>query len=216
MKFFSNTTKGVSAKRAFKHWIPLCEAWAVNIERYTRLTDKGNAAYNNNERANIGLLAGAAWSSGNIALEEFSSTKSVPGNEKHGRIDLWLGFENKKEEYIEAKFKKMSIRGDYFQQTRSTLDAALKDAKDTQGGEDITATGLVFLVFYMKQCGVDEALASLDEAVSSIHKELKPDILSWCFPERDIKHTDEDGYIVPGVIMLGQRYSNPTKVSPSS
>lgn len=204
MKFLSNTAKGVKAKKKLKHWVPMCETWAFNIERYTRLTQNGDSPYNNNERANVGLLAGAAWSCGNIALEEFQSIKGCEGQEANGRVDLWLCSENNKEEYVEAKFKKMSINGDYLKHIDTTLNFAIDDAKHTKGDDDVSSIGLAFIVLYMKEREPIDVLDSLDEAITNINKNIDVDIISWCFPERDVEHVFEDGYIVPGVIMLGK------------
>ena len=205
MKILSNTAKGTKAKKKLKHWIPMCNTWAFNIERYTRLTYQGDSPYNNNERANIGLLAGAAWSCGNIALEEFQSLKGGEGNETNGRIDLWLCSENKKDEYIEAKFKRMSINGNYLKNIKATLEAAVNDAKYTKRDDDEISIGVAFIVFYIKEHSVNDVLSSLDEAIFNINKNINADILSWCFPERDVEFVDSDGYIYPGIIMLGKR-----------
>jgi len=183
----------------------MCETWAFNIERYTRFTECEDSPYDNNERANVGLLAGAAWSCGNIALEEFQSSKGREGNVVNGRVDLWLMSENKKEEWVEAKFKRMSIDGNYINNINAVLNLATKDAQHTKGDDDVTSIGLVFIVFYMKERSPTEVLNSLDTAILNINKQVNADIMAWCFPERDVEHVDKDGYIIPGIIMLGNR-----------
>ena len=104
----------IKNKRQFGHWATTLEEWHLAIERYCRITEGADNPYWYNERANIGILAGAAWRSGKIALEEFQMQKIVftengtleesPKKEKSGRCDLWISDGNKSE-FIEAKFK---------------------------------------------------------------------------------------------------------------
>ncbi len=77
----------------------LLPKWHAGINRYLGLHADGDPPWAYNERANVGLLAGAAWSlSNSCALEEYTSTKRVPGKKdldgrnakKTGRIDLYV------------------------------------------------------------------------------------------------------------------------------
>ncbi|WP_135383125.1 hypothetical protein [Vibrio tasmaniensis] len=205
MKFLSNSSKGLKIKKKMKHWTSMCETWAFHIERYARLTECGDTPYNNNERANVGLLASSAWASGAIALEEFQSVKGNDGEEVNGRIDLWLSFESGTEDYVEAKFKKMSIDGNYLNQIEQSLASTVKDALHTKGSDDVSAVAVTFIVFYMKSRSPDEVLNSIDEAILNVNKNIKADVMAWCFPERDVEHVYSDDYIVPGVLMLGKK-----------
>jgi len=205
MKVLSSTIHGVKAKKKLEHWIPMCKSWAFNIERYARLTDSGDAPYDNNERANVGLLAGAAWSCGNIALEEFQTTKGGEGKEKQGRIDLWLCNESSQEEYVEAKFKRTSIKGNYLKNIQTTLDQAVKDAYFSKGDEIIDSIGIAFIVFYMKQTSIENIIKEMDEVLDNVVSNIKHDLVSWCFPDRDMQHVFDDGYIVPGIVMIAKK-----------
>ncbi len=205
MKVLSATVHGVKANKELNHWIPMCHSWAFNIERYARLTIEGDAPYDNNERANIGLLAGAAWSCGNIALEEFQTTKGAQDSERNGRIDLWLCDENTQEEYIEAKFKRMSVNGDFVKNISSTLQDAVSDAEFSKGDQDIDGIGVAFIVFYMKERPMNDVLDEMDCVLSKTIADVEYDLISWCFPEKDIKHVFSDGYIVPGILMLAKK-----------
>lgn len=185
MKILSTTVSGVKTNKQLEYWIPMCKSWAFNIERYTRLTELGDAPYDNNERANVGLLAGAAWSCGNIALEEFQTTKGTGKNEKNGRIDLWICSENGTEDCIEAKFKRMSLKGDYLTHIQSTLDKAVDDADFSRGGdEDIASVGIAFIVFYIKNSPISDIIKALDSAIQDVRSNVEHDLLSWCYPER--------------------------------
>ena len=67
--------RGFNTKKKLEHWSSICEEWLLINERFSRLTEGGGEAFACKERANIGLLAGAAWKCGRIALEEFHSIK---------------------------------------------------------------------------------------------------------------------------------------------
>lgn len=205
MKALSLTIHGVQAKKKLSHWIPMCKSWAFNIERYARLTEEGDAPYDNNERANVGLLAGAAWSCGNVALEEFQTTKGAEGDEKQGRIDLWLCNEESKEEYVEAKFKRTSVKGNYLKNVQGALDSAVSDAKFSKGDADIDSIGVAFIVFYMKEAPLEDVIHEMDTVIHEISVNIKCDLVSWCFPDKDMKHVFSDGYIVPGIVMVAKR-----------
>ncbi|WP_235676569.1 MULTISPECIES: hypothetical protein [unclassified Vibrio] len=205
MKILSSTVKGVVAKEKLKHWVPMCNTWAFNIERYTRLTESGDAPYDNNERANVSLLAGAAWSCGNIALEEFQTIKGSGDSEKNGRIDLWLCSEESDEEYVEAKFKRISINGDYIKHIELSLTDAVEDAEFSRGDDGISTVGVSFIVFFMKERSIPNIIKALDEAIKNVQSSIEHDLLSWCYPERDMTHVYSDGYIVPGILMIAKK-----------
>jgi hypothetical protein len=82
-----------------EHWEKLLRAWITLTNRYCELVEGQEAPYYNNERANIGILAGAAWKAGWVSLEEFIGKKR---RKKQGRCDLWIG-NKERGEYIEAK-----------------------------------------------------------------------------------------------------------------
>ena len=85
-----------------QHWAFLLEEWILLLKRYCRFMGD-DAPYFYSERANIGVLAAAAWRAGWVALEEFGIRKHT---KQKGRADLWFWpIDQDKEEYIEAKQK---------------------------------------------------------------------------------------------------------------
>lgn len=54
---------------------PVLQAWIDGIDQYVQLFDGHDLPYWYNERANVGVLSGAAWKAGWVALEEFQSLK---------------------------------------------------------------------------------------------------------------------------------------------
>jgi hypothetical protein len=209
----------VKNKKHLGHWEALMEEWMLCIERYSRTSD-GDVPYWHNERANVGVLAGAAWRCGRIALEEFQYEKiDVSADEKtdnsttpeqrkwNGRCDLWIATE-KTEEVIEAKFKWLNLLSDKLDEQASTcLDAALKDAANTQGGDDLRAIGVAFLPIYAKASKVGDptALTAQINAALPRFEKLPADLVAWSFPKRLRNHVGEayNNYL-PGVLLLAK------------
>lgn len=110
----------IKNKRNLGHWDALMEEWILSIERFSRITD-GDVPYWYNERANIGVLAAAAWRCGRIALEEFQyekidvssdeETDETAQNKWNGRCDLWIS-NDRTAEIVEAKFKWLNMRSE--------------------------------------------------------------------------------------------------------
>ena len=97
--------------------LPVLQAWIDGVDQYVQLFNGNDLPYWYNERTNVGVLSGAAWKAGWVALEEFQSLKMrTPGQSQNhapqhntpaaapyrGRCDLYLA--NRTDEFfIEAK-----------------------------------------------------------------------------------------------------------------
>ena len=125
----------IKNKRNIGHWDALLEEWILSIERFSRITN-GDVPYWYNERANIGVLAAAAWRCGRIALEEFQyekidvssngETDETAQNHWNGRCDLWIS-NDRSAEIVEAKFKWLNMRSEKMTEfAASCLDAAVR------------------------------------------------------------------------------------------
>ena len=64
-------------RKSMQHWASLLEEWLLVNERYCRVMKGEDAPFIYNERAHVGLLAGAAWRCGRISLEEFQCKKGL-------------------------------------------------------------------------------------------------------------------------------------------
>ncbi|GFM83324.1 hypothetical protein PSCICN_40160 [Pseudomonas cichorii] len=79
----------------------LLDAWLKAVKRYVDMLDNDNCWWHN-ERANVSTLAGAAWSLGWVALEEYPTRKHRPANsdidkpetDGRGRCDLYISNEH--------------------------------------------------------------------------------------------------------------------------
>lgn len=203
--------------KKLSHWEPLIEEWILSIERYSRLTN-GDAPYLYNERANVGVLAGAAWRCGRIALEEFQSEKSgeslneqtgkVAYTERKGRCDLWICDEQSDEEVIEAKFKWVNMlsskKGDL---AEICLRDAVGNARTTRGREKIRSIGTAFLPVYANSKKIKDTKVLETKIADTIQmaQGLKADLVAWCFPKRLREYVGEEfGNYLPGVILLAK------------
>lgn len=208
----------IKNKRNFGHWATTLEEWTLAIDRYCRVTEGTDNPYWYNERANIGILAGAAWRSGKIALEEFQTKKievtedgtseETPKKEKSGRCDLWI-CDDKKSEHIEAKLKWVNLLSENKRTfVEGCLDNAVSDACRISGIEELSGLGIAFIPVYVKATKVNEASPIEDAIHNSIFEfsKIKCDIIAWSFPHQFRSYVGERyGNHMPGVFMLIRR-----------
>lgn len=210
----------IKNKKNLGHWDALLEEWILSIERFSRITN-GDVPYWYNERANIGVLAAAAWRCGRIALEEFQYEKiDVSSNGEtdettqkkwNGRCDLWIS-NDRSEEIVEAKFKWLNMRSEKLTEfARSCLMEAVGDAKNTRGNDEIKAIGVAFLPVYAKadKVGDIDALEKVIAETIVSACQLPADLVAWCFPKRLRDHIGEKykNYL-PGIILLAKQQSD--------
>lgn len=206
----------IKNKRNLGHWDALLEEWILSIERFSRISH-GDVPYWYNERANIGVLAAAAWRCGRIALEEFQYEKiDVSSNGEadettqkkwNGRCDLWIS-NDRSEEIVEAKFKWLNMRSEKMNKfSISCLDAAVSDAANTKGNDEIKAIGVAFLPVYAKadEVGDIEALEKVIAKTVISACKSQADLVAWSFPKRLREHIGEkyNNYL-PGIILLAK------------
>lgn len=199
------TLRGYTLKnrKGLSQWGSLLEEWLLTMERYSRIMGGEDAAYWYNERANIGMLAGAAWRCGRIALEEFQQKKGYRNRSKNnGRCDLWISTEIN-EAIIEAKFKWLSLRSTKTKEiVERIIKKATQDAKKTRGNEgDLQAIAVGFFPVYVPKKWGDKVDQLIEE---SIEKFCLVDYhaLAWCFPKENRKKISTKGYLYPGIIMV--------------
>ncbi|MBM4275294.1 MAG: hypothetical protein FJ134_12665 [Deltaproteobacteria bacterium] len=81
------TIKGFQINNTeLNHWEKLFKQWQSLIERYCKIMEEDDAPFYHTERANIGVLAGAAWKTGWLALEEFIFRKRAWIFPSHSRL----------------------------------------------------------------------------------------------------------------------------------
>lgn len=193
----------IKNRKGLAHWDPLLEEWLLAIERYCRIMGGEDAPYWYNERSNIGLLSGAAWRCGRIALEEFQKDKGYSNRKKkNGRADLWIAYDND-EDLIEAKFKWVSLFSKNLTSiVDNTLDSASDDVKKSRGNDkEIKSIAVGFFPMYMKNTHIDE----VDSIILEMQKQfLKQDYhaVAWCFPKETRTYTNSKANVLPGIFMV--------------
>lgn len=203
--------KGKSRSKLKQHWSGLLDEWAANIERYIKFTN-GDVPYWYKERANVSILAGAAWRSGLIALQEFESEKQTPeGKSDHqepntwkGRCDLYICTPTHQDDLVEAKYKWLSLNSNSFAEHANNLvNKALSDAQDSKCGGNISSVGVAFIPVYAHSKHVEV----IDELIENSLKEITTidlDAYAWCFPTSMRKFTLDNDYINPGILLLAK------------
>ena len=200
-----NTLRGyrIKGKKGLVHWHPLLEEWMLCIERYCRVAAWEDAPFVYNERANIGILAGAAWKSGRTALEEFQYRKGHVNKKKwNGRADLYLTCDEH-EDMIEAKFGWLSLNSAESTSARidELLSGAIADARKTQGPDkDLLCHGVAFMPVWQKNGQKDDVDERIQQVVTGLLNS-SAHAVAWCFPREYRKVVNEKGNITPGVVM---------------
>jgi hypothetical protein len=196
--------RGFSVRSArLQQWETLFEEWILTVERFCRLSP-GDAPYWYTERANVGLLAGAAWRCGWIALEEFQSDKSAQDLGWRGRLDLWLS--SAAESYLVEAKQAWPYLGDATGITTATraLNEAHADAVNLVLTEPELRIGVAFCSPYHQfrsQRGVEDELLRLLAEV----QQIQCDAMAWCFPAATRALVDRRGETVhPGVLLLAR------------
>ena len=198
----------IKNRKGLKHWEPLLEEWLLCIERYCRVAAGEDAPFIYTERANIGVLAGAAWRCGRMALEEFQYQKGYRNKEKwNGRADLYLASEST-EEMIEAKFGWLSLSTSERVQARvnAVLALAEKDAKWTRGGHTGTSCiAVAFLPAWLPTKHPPKLEPRITAAIECLPAS-DCHAVAWCFPKEYRFVESSIGNYTPGVVMA---VSNP-------
>jgi hypothetical protein len=196
----------IKGRKGMSSWACIMEEWMLSIERYTRIMGGDDAPYYYNERANVSVLAGAAWRSGWVALEEFQSEKGYRNKAKtNGRTDLYFANESD-EELIEAKFQWICLGSDNLERmVRETMELATSDAKRTRANStDVKAIGVGFFPVYKKDSKIEDRDELIEQTIIEFG-EQDYHAMGWCFPPEMRDHVSETkGNLLPGVIMLAK------------
>lgn len=194
----------IKGRKGLSHWACVLEEWMLSIERYTRIMCGEDAPYYYNERANVSVLAGAAWKAGWVALEEFQSEKGYRNRAKtNGRTDLY--FANKtSEELVEAKFQWICMGSDNLGgMVKKHMDLAVGDAKRSRANsKNVKSIGIGFFPVYKK----NSRIVNVDELIDQTIREFEGQdhhAIAWCFPIEMRDHVSEvSGNLLPGIVML--------------
>ncbi|MEL7629211.1 hypothetical protein AAGW04_09430 [Pectobacterium aroidearum] len=188
----------------------LLNGWIQANQRYVDLLGKKDCCWWYNERTNVSVLAGAAWSLGWAAIEEYPSNKRMKGclqentDTSKGRVDLYIT--NKNDDVaIEAKHAWYNL--DNINEsnaiTNFKMDEARSDANRLigQAGRHFSAT---FVVFYTKinsqEIITEEYIEQLiDGAIPNDRREC----VSYAYLiDQQFMFKNELGYYYPSVALI--------------
>lgn len=189
---------------------PIIDTWRDNIHNYINTHKKLygciDVPYSSNERANISLLAGAAWQQKDgLSLEEYTVEKQGSGKTSWGRADVWIAF-GKKTLSIEAK--QIWQTGGFRKKFEEAWNKALNDSNKLKDESD-QCMALIFVTLKIKEKEIKNT--SINEVIFDRiqygKKSKNIDLFASYFPEkaRYLKFEDTRGneWIWPGIYMMG-------------
>lgn len=186
------------AQSLFQEWIRIVEEYCEKVT-----TD---APFWHGERAQVGLLAAAAWRSGLVALEEFTQSKEFETEREQGRADLWIKGEGA-EDFLEARFIDWNPADTKPKHLKEKIDEVHEEVKRIKVDlGTLRRAGLVFWSPRVDESPEDDEKSAI-EACISLCREVKPDALAWCFPlDRRKNRPDgtDTGPVWPGTLVLAR------------
>ncbi len=186
--------------KRLRHWDIMLKAWQSLITRYCDSMENDDVPYYHTERANIGVLSGAAWKAGWLTLEEFGARKR---GKLRGSCDLYIyPIDRGIGEYIEAKLV-WSI-----EKAESGLSEALKDTRKLLDPkhEDALRVGVVFVCPSIHEKFASKVDNHIERILQVTYK-VPHDALSWSFPAsaREFKGGGRfEKIIYPGILLIAK------------
>lgn len=173
------------------------DEWIKCTLEYIEVWEGDDLPYWYNERANVSILAGAAWRSEMTAIEEYQSEKETSTKNKfNGRNDIYIA--DKKHGFaIEAKFVSPEIKKEKLSCVGKAIEKAIDDTKNLRDQEIKVAA--VFVAPHS-----EGRKASKKEVVEFISKmnEFEPHAQAWCFPEHAQKPKNVKKNYHPAIVVL--------------
>ncbi len=210
-------------------WRALLEDWHRRIVKYVDafLDDRGkptDAPYWYNERASLGVFAGAAHARRDaLVLEEYRVTRSEGGAPAptNGRADLWFQLGTAGHDWrfiLEAKQLWPSTARSLasgLAREDSVLASACAQAANVE--DDNRRTTRVGVIFAAPSIAEGEDIDTRLEQMRAAAAQTRPDLLAWSFPRaaRELvsKLPRTEGRRYPGVFLVGRRATTPARTA---
>lgn len=196
---------------------PVLETWIKNVQQYSKAFKNDDACWWYTERANVGILAAAAWKANWLALEEYSTLKR--GQEtvtKNGRCDLYI---TKKDHHgsfaFEAKHAWQTMRSNGVSKITDQLNGAWNDAGKLKKNEANTRVAACFVIPKTPASLADD---NIDNEIlpwlNLVLDEVPWDAVVWVFPKESRQLKNDTGTrIFPGVLLILQERQRANKIS---
>ena len=161
---------------------PVLKRWTKSVQEYNRTVK--DICWMYKERANVSILAGAAWQEkGWTAMEEYGTVKKKEnGDRSNGRCDLYIS--NEELDFaIEAKLARVSMKGDG-ERTKKFINRAWEDARKLKRGEASFRVAATFIVPRITEAALKKS--SMD---------VEGEFLEWIERLKSIKNLHSLAYV---------------------
>jgi hypothetical protein len=186
---------------------PVLDKWIAIVEEYSAAFGKEDACWWYNERANVGILAAAAWKTeGWLSLEEYATTKRGEKGKYKGRCDLYVAkkTDRKISFDIEAKAAWQCMEEAGNGEIKRQLAEAKNDVERlrTDTAENRVEACFVMPWLYSKNKN-DDPTEKLEKWLKCVRKSIlcDADAIAWVFPEES-RQLWLENYFYPGVVLI--------------
>lgn len=179
----------------------LLAGWITVQRDYIQTMNQEDYPWNYHERACVGFLAAAAWSTGGVALEEWRTGKGPKADPRKGRCDLYVYRKNGYEFHIEAKHMWLPAGR---RPSATTIEKRLNEA--VLAANDLHCPrkeklGVLFIAPYFNnkiKKDIPKRIADLLETVHSVPHSA----IAWLIPDRVPIRPSDSGVFCPGIVLV--------------
>ncbi len=173
---------------------PLLERWFDCIDRYNAVRGDNDTPYWYDEKANLGLLAAAAWMAEMVTLQDTQTRKQLEEGERNARANLLIA-SSETRAYLQATQRWPRVNSLNLTQALAEITS---DAKRISYSSDLKL-GCLFVAPQKAQHGATPE--ELQDMVDDLQKEHSCAV-AWYFPYAYRKLRNEAGNYHPGIAVL--------------
>ncbi|MBI6618256.1 hypothetical protein [Pseudomonas corrugata] len=173
---------------------PVLERWFDCIDRYNAVRGDNDTPYWHNEKANLGLLAAAAWMAEMVTLQDAATRKQNEEGERNVSADLLIASSDERA-FIQATQRWPKVNN--LNLTQPLLEAT-SDAKRISYASDLKLGCLFVAPQKAQQSATPE---ELQDMIDDLQKE-NTCAVAWYFPYAYRKLRNEAGHYHPGIAVL--------------
>ncbi|GAB5561826.1 MAG: hypothetical protein SynsKO_34730 [Synoicihabitans sp.] len=198
---------GVTVSKQLRGLRPALEEWIVLNGAIAKCwTEVEDVPWWYNERALLGVLAGAIWRTGGLAFEEYTQRKLTRNDRKDvgGRVDLWFSTKSGREFRAEAKKTEIPITqsADQLEKLNAVMAEAVDDAgRNPSDGGDTTRLAIAFASPFLTKKTDPKMLQSRVNDFLELFDDVDYDAIAWFFPKMKRLPVSESDHVTPGIVM---------------
>lgn len=182
---------------------PILQHWIQCANQYINTWNQGDLPYWYNERANVSILAGAAWKAGWTAIQEHQAVKSANDKNDSGRNDLYLANASLGV-CAEAKIVYIDINSpeDFEGYVSRSMSAAKHGVETISGNDGDERLAISFVVGKVKQ---NDDMGESINRFKRMATEFPTHAYAIFCLDAEKTLTAKDGYYYPGVAVYIER-----------